>query len=72
MPQALEATHSIQPSADPKKALKILSKSVYRELRQAGYEPTQILALATEVVGLVASDIGGAGSNRKNRAKVLD
>jgi hypothetical protein len=47
------------PSALPnrEKALKILSKSIYRELRQNGYEPKQIVALATELISLVTSDI---------------
>jgi hypothetical protein len=39
------------------KALKILSKSIYKEMRQNGYEPKQIVALATELIGLVTSDI---------------
>ena len=39
------------------KALKILSKSIYKELRQNGYEPKQIVALATELISLVTSDI---------------
>jgi hypothetical protein len=51
------------PSAVPatipnrEKALKILSKSIYKELRQNGYEPKQIVALATELISLVTSDI---------------
>jgi hypothetical protein len=39
------------------RALKILSKSIYRELRQNGYEPKQIVALATELISLVTTDI---------------
>ena len=39
------------------KALRILSKSMYKELRQNGYEPKQIVALATELISLVTSDI---------------
>ena len=50
-----------EPAAAPipnrERALKILSKSLYRELRQNGYEPKQIVALATEIVGLVTSDM---------------
>lgn len=48
------------PVADPnrEKALQILSKSIYRELRENGYEPKQIVALATEIVSLVTTDIG--------------
>ncbi len=44
------------PRPDPK-ALKILAKSMFRELRAQGYEPTQILSLATEIVSLVTSDL---------------
>ena len=39
------------------KALKILSKSLYKEMRENGYEPKQIVALATELISLVTSDI---------------
>jgi hypothetical protein len=41
---------------DPR-ALKILAKSIFRELRGQGYGPTQILSLATEIVSLVTSDL---------------
>ena len=39
------------------KAIQILSKSIYKELRENGYEPKQIVALATELISLVTSDI---------------
>ena len=39
------------------KAIKILSKSIYKDMRQNGYEPKQIVALATELISLVTSDI---------------
>jgi hypothetical protein len=53
------AVSSTGPSAIPnrEKALKILSKSIYKEMRQNGYEPKQIVALATELISLVTSDI---------------
>jgi hypothetical protein len=63
MSQALAAAApgSVAPAPAPapnkERALKILSKSLYRELRQNGYEPKQIVALATEILGLVTSDI---------------
>ncbi len=55
-PTAVSPTGS---SAIPnrEKALKILSKSIYKEMRQNGYEPKQIVALATELISLVTSDI---------------
>lgn len=58
MSQAL-ASQASAPAAAPnrERALKILSRSLYRELRQNGYEPKQIVALATELISQVTSDI---------------
>jgi len=44
------------PRPDPR-ALKILAKSIFKELRAQGYTPQQVLSLATEVISLVTSDI---------------
>jgi hypothetical protein len=63
MPQALTQTKAspVAPKTSPvpnrEKALKILSKSIYKELRQNGYEPKQIVALATELISQVTCDI---------------
>ena len=48
------------PAALPnrEKAIQILSKSIYKELRENGYEPKQIVALASEIISLVTTDIG--------------
>jgi hypothetical protein len=48
------------PAALPnrEKAIQILSKSIYKELRENGYEPKQIVSLATEIISLVTTDIG--------------
>ncbi len=46
------------PSARPDpKALRILAKSIFKELRAQGYTPQQVLSFATEIVSLVTSDI---------------
>ena len=47
------------PSSIPnrEKALKILSKSLYKDMRQNGYDPKQIVALATELISLVTNDM---------------
>ena len=61
MAQALatQATQEAAPTApNRERALKILSKSIYKELRENGYEPKQIVALATEIISLVTTDIG--------------
>jgi hypothetical protein len=47
---------AVQPNRE--KAIQILSKSIYKELRENGYEPKQIVALATEIISLVTTDIG--------------
>ena len=55
------------PAALPnrEKAIQILSKSIYKELRENGYEPKQIVALATEIISLVTTDIGDSPSPRE-------
>ncbi len=57
MSQALAARPSSAPTPNKERALRILSRSLYRELRQNGYEPKQIVALATELISQVTSDI---------------
>jgi len=57
MSQALATTQSNNSAANHQKALKILAKSVYKELRQNGYEPKQVVALASELISLVTSDM---------------
>jgi hypothetical protein len=57
MSQALASRDTITAPQNKERALKILSKSIYKELRQNGYEPKQIVALATELVSLVTTDI---------------
>jgi hypothetical protein len=53
---AVPAARTVDPNRE--KALQILSKSIYKELRGNGYEPKQIVALATEIISLVTTDIG--------------
>lgn len=54
----VQDTKSPQIAAKPDpKALAILAKSIFRELRTQGYEATQIVSLATEILSLVTSDI---------------
>ncbi len=45
------------PAPNREKALQILSKSIYKELRENGYEPKQIVALASEIISLVTTDL---------------
>lgn len=45
-----------QGARDPR-ALAILAKTIYRELRASGYAERDVVALASELVGMVASDM---------------
>ena len=58
--QSVISKREASPSASlpsRERALKILSKSIYKDLRQNGYEPRQILALASEIISFVTSEI---------------
>ena len=57
MSQALATMQSETPAVNRERALRILSKSLYRDLRQNGYEPKQIVAVASELIAQVTSDI---------------
>ncbi len=43
-------------TAEPR-ALRILAKSVFRELKGSGYNRSDIVAFATEMLSLVSTDI---------------
>jgi hypothetical protein len=53
MTEALEAARR---STDPK-AVEILAKNIYREFRAGGFSERDVMALAGELLGLVASDV---------------
>ena len=41
------------------RSLKIIAKSIFRELKENGYDSRQIVSLSTELIGLVTSDLKG-------------
>jgi hypothetical protein len=46
---------------DPR-ALAILAKTIYRELRSSGYAERDVMTLASELLGMVASEVQGRRS----------
>jgi hypothetical protein len=52
-----EALDGTPPRAEREKALKILAKSIFRELRGQGYEARELVALSTELLDLVTGDL---------------
>lgn len=47
----------VDTTASQPRALRILAKSTFRELKSSGYSRTDILAFATEVLSLVSTDL---------------
>jgi hypothetical protein len=47
------------PGARDPKALSILAKTIYRELRSSGYAERDVMALAGELLGMVATEVKG-------------
>jgi hypothetical protein len=45
------------PSFDRAAGARILARSFYRELRENGYTPKQLLALSTELIELITQDL---------------
>jgi hypothetical protein len=52
-----EALEKPQGRSEREKAVKILAKSIYRQLRASGYETREIVALSSELIGLITTDI---------------
>lgn len=52
---------------DPR-ALAILAKTIYRELRSGGYEERDVMALASELLGIVASEVKGRRSRDSKKS----
>ena len=46
---------------DHGRAVKILAKSIFRELKMNGYETRQIVALSSELLGLVTTNMKPGG-----------
>jgi hypothetical protein len=54
---ALPFDENVRPR-DPR-ALTILAKTIYRELRASGYAERDVMSLASELLGIVASEVKG-------------
>ncbi len=53
-----DETHGARDS----RALAILAKTIYRELRASGYAERDVIALAGELLGMVTSEVKGRRS----------
>ena len=57
MPTLIEKESSLLPPGERDKAVRILAKSIFRELKTNGYTSRQIVALSSELIGLVTRDM---------------
>jgi uncharacterized protein (UPF0335 family) len=58
MAQLIERDQATDPPrSEREKAVKIVAKSIYRELKGNGYDSRQMVALATEIIGLVTAEM---------------
>jgi hypothetical protein len=59
MPQlsAREVTEAQPTRVEREKAIKILAKSIFRELKTNGYDSREIVALSTELISLLTTEI---------------
>jgi len=53
------------PGARDPRALEILAKTIYRELRSSGYDARDVMALAGELLGHVASEVRAKVHSRR-------
>jgi hypothetical protein len=54
---ALSSADSPAPNLHTRRALTILAKSIYREFRASGYGEKDVMALAGELLGMVAHEV---------------
>jgi hypothetical protein len=55
------------PGARDPRALAILAKTIYRELRGSGFEARDVIALAGELLGQVTSEVKGHAPGEPRR-----
>jgi hypothetical protein len=56
MPQLIERDAQ-QAKGEREKALKILAKSIFRELKANGYQAKEVVALSTELIALLTTEL---------------
>ena len=57
MPNLMKPNPEVNMAADRNRAMRILAKSIFRELTAQGYDERQIVNLATELISEVTTNI---------------
>jgi hypothetical protein len=58
--EKIEKTPAEAPLIAKNRAVKILARSIYRELRSQGYDDKQVVSLATELIAEVTEAMAGS------------
>lgn len=56
----ITADHTSKLSDSNERSARILAKTIYRELRASGLGEKEVLAIASELLGLVAQEVRGS------------
>lgn len=59
------------PASHDSRALGILAKSIYRELRQSGLVEEDVMSVAGELLSLVAGEVKDRRRNAENQVEAL-
>lgn len=68
MRESMSTPSSRPPSSGDKRALRILAKSVYRELKANGYSRSDIVGFTNELLELMSSEIKNGDSQEPSAA----
>lgn len=53
----LQSVGLVTPTPDTRRAVSILARSLFRQMREQGYSPEQIIGLSSELIELVSHDL---------------
>ncbi len=68
MKETMTPTKTPTSASAHQRALKILAKSVYRELKSSGYERRDMIAFTTELLDLVTNEMKADSEATENAA----
>ena len=68
MKDTMTTTKATNTASAHQRALKILAKSVYRELKSSGYERRDMIAFTTELLDLVTNELKADADATENAA----
>ncbi len=59
------SSNPVRTDAPDTKSARVLARAILKDLQGQGYAPEHVLALTTELLGLVADDLRARGDRRR-------